>query len=148
MQVPGYILSLLCLWLMNYPWKFTVNNNNVIGDLKTNALQILLHSSRKKNKATNWARHYTGDFVWDCVCVCILARENIVDGSRPSLWNSIAFNGIAVFSINCFGLEPILAAEFFKAQKGKAAKYLSHTIYSHIFQKQHLIWCKTQSPYS
>lgn len=36
-------------------------------------------------------------FVHVCVQKYILPRKNIVDGAQTSLWNSIAFNSVAIF---------------------------------------------------
>lgn len=88
-----------------------------------------------------------------CMCVCvymcvwvlkyIFVRNSTVDGSRPSLWNYIAFNSVAIFSVNCFGLEPISAAEFFEALKSTECKIsVSYNLYPYISQTSDL----TQSP--
>lgn len=55
-------------------------------------------------------------------CICFFGKKANVDGSQPSVGNSIAFSSVVILSINCFGLKPISAAWLFVALKSRDSR--------------------------
>lgn len=51
--------------------------------------------------------------------VFYFCKKTNVDGSQPSVGNSIAFSSVVILYINCFGLKPISTAWLFVALKSR-----------------------------
>lgn len=69
-------------------------------------------------------------------CICFFGKKANVDGSQPSVGNSIAFSSVVILSINCFGLKPISAAWLFVALKSRDSRKTCHIQFTVIFHEK------------
>lgn len=90
-------------------------------------------------------------FVRESVCMCVveihLGKKTTLFMGHDLLCEILLLSKALHFfgEVNCFGLEPISAAEIFTAPKSKGCKISAlHNLYRYI-SNQHLIECKAQS---